>query len=349
MRSVRRAAFTLIELLVVIAIIAILIGLLLPAVQRVREAANRAKCTNNLKQIGVALHAFHDSYAVLPPGLGALEDHWIVPPTGYPSPFAPPDTIPSTGPPKFNRFCSWCTWILPYVDQTSRFRTMRQTKLWNGPPGGVVPLYICPSDPRSNDIYAQGVGGNRPVTFYAGVSGTATNNGKWPACDGVLFTLSKTRLGDISDGTSNTFMVGERPPSPSLDWGWWDTAVQPDSYGADPDGSWSGWDMDVDLGVSEHGPSGPAGPGYFDAGSIPDFNCPATSTFKEAGPAAISSPPYNTPSNFCDFFHYWSNHRGGALFCFADGSVRFIPYTAAGRMNALATRAGGEPVNSDSF
>jgi prepilin-type N-terminal cleavage/methylation domain-containing protein/prepilin-type processing-associated H-X9-DG protein len=331
MRAVCRTAFTLIELLVVIAIIAILIGLLLPAVQKVREAAAKAKCANNLKQLGLGMHNFHDNYGKLPPGLGTIDDKNMTPPGGMdannvdtdPKSYPPPGRPPS-------RFASWCTWVLPYIDQQARFKSMRQTNNLFGPQGNVVWTFICPSDARSNDVFD----GDRPVTMYAGVSGTACNNGRWPYCDGVLYGRSKVRFGDVADGTSNTLMIGDRPASPNLDWGWWDTAT---IYNI----SW--WEMDVCVGVAEH-PSGPAGPNYYDSQSIPDFACPAVSTYKAPGPPAIGSPPYNTPGNFCDFFHYWSNHNGGAQFVLVDGSVRFIPYTAAAIMPKLATRAGGEVI-----
>ncbi|HEX4589580.1 MAG TPA: DUF1559 domain-containing protein [Gemmataceae bacterium] len=341
MRRFRRA-FSLIELLVVIAIVAVLIGLLLPAVQKIRESAARAKCRNNLKQIAAALHSFHDQFDVLPPGLGAVIDHLPLR-----SGIAFVDTIPSASAPTFNRYASWCTWILPFVEQEARFKSMRQTSNPAGPPGGVVALFICPSDARLNDIYATG---SRPVTFYAGVSGTSNNNPNWPACDGVLYNRSRIRFTDITDGTSNTLMVGERPPSPSLDWGWWDTATGPAN-------AW--WDMDVVVGVTERG-AGPlidtggggpfgSGPGYVNSHSAPSFRCPAVATYSAPGPPAVGVPSYNTASNFCDFFHYWSAHPGGAYFAFADGGVRFIPYTACARMTALATRAGGEAADADNL
>ena len=179
-RVMRRLAFTLIELLVVIAIIAVLIGLLLPAIQKIREAAARAKCSNNLKQIGVALHNFHDANGVLPPGLGVMRDKAVMGPSWTPY----SDTIPSSLGAPHNRYASWMTWILPHIEQDAMFRTMRQTNNPGGRLGGVVSIYLCPSEPRSLPP------ANYPQpTFYVGVAGTAVNT-NWPRNNGVLYNRS---------------------------------------------------------------------------------------------------------------------------------------------------------------
>lgn len=325
-RSIR-TAFTLIELLVVIAIIAVLIGLLLPAVQKVREAALRTKCQNHLKQLGIAFHNFHDSYRILPPGLGSVNDS------------RPMTTSSSSAyllPTPPQRYASWCTWVLPFIDQDNMYRTMRQT---NASATGAIntsnyglplTMFTCPADPRLDLIYDSG---SRPVTMYAGVSGTGLNSNPWPINNGVIYNRAKTRLTDVQDGTAHTLMIAERPPTPDLDWGWWDTATYPAI-------AW--WDMDVLVGVRDrwNGPSGPAHStqnGY-NAGPA----CPVTNNYSPPGPPATIGNA-GTVSNFCDFTKPWSNHNAGAYFTFGDGSVRFLPYTADPIMPALATRAGGEP------
>ena len=325
---------------------------------------------NNLKQIGIGLHDYHDVHGVLPPGLGAAKDLYPITPGGGLAQ-ATHDTIPSTASPTFNRYASWCTWILPHVEQDARFKAMRQTAKPNGSAGGIVPLYICPSEPRGAFLGSTPVGtphnipqGDRGPTFYVGVAGTAANNTKWPTADGMLYNRSKTRLTDVTDGTSVTLMVGERPPSPIFDWGWWDSATKPLDIDRNR-GVGATWDMDVVLGVAEvAGSQGVTGPQYYDEESIRDAPCVGqgsqsafpgfTAVYQGVGQWPCSDSDCGqyrgTPSNFCDFFHFWSSHLNGALFCFGDGAVRFIPYTIpAARLKALATRAGGEPANSADF
>jgi prepilin-type N-terminal cleavage/methylation domain-containing protein len=205
-----RSGFTLIELLVVIAIIAILIGLLLPVVQKVREAAARSKCSNNLKQIGLALHSHHDALGTLPPG---------------------------SGPGSTNQGrVSFHVHILPYVEQgnlAAQFNLSQDFVSATNKPLGLlkVPIYLCPSAPEERSTNAstfEDVNGQKPyTTSYYGVMGPkgtmsngrpydpptappfpAPDHGRW-ATQGLLFPNSKVRLTDITDGTSNTLMVGE--------------------------------------------------------------------------------------------------------------------------------------------
>lgn len=181
-RSVPFRAFTLIELLVVIAIIATLIGLLLPAVQKVREAAHRTECLNHLHQIGVALHLYHNDYNCFPPAYTV-------------NPFY----LPANG------YVSWMAKIRGYVEQdTTSILT------------GVIRLYTCPSDPRVGDT---GTFGNLPPGGFTHYLATIGLSGPF-ATEGVMYKDSSTRVSDILDGTSTTIMVGERPPSRDSGWGW---------------------------------------------------------------------------------------------------------------------------------
>ncbi|MGL6096492.1 MAG: DUF1559 domain-containing protein [Fimbriiglobus sp.] len=214
MSTPNRRAFTLIELLVVIAIIAILIGLLLPAVQKVREAADRATCSNNVKQIGLAIHAFHDAQKHTPqnagPGAGGN------------------NTTPNNW--------SFLARLLPYVEQgpiydagglgastmpafDASFAGGKQTNY------NRIPTYLCPSDPSSDQLRTDraNITTSYP-TNYKGVAGSnwgwgtyqntgpSGNNHGLDAGDGFSYRVDfgrKLRLGDVKDGLSNTLMIGE--------------------------------------------------------------------------------------------------------------------------------------------
>ncbi len=226
-----RSAFTLIELLVVIAIIAILIGLLLPAVQKVREAAARAKCQNNAKQFGIALHAYHDTYNKLPPG--AQNDVLPVPnPAGNTA---------------YIRGTSWMVFVLPYMEQNNLYTrysfALPYNDVVNAAVGAViVPTHYCPSGPDPRRYLDPNTNlTNNPSTHYYGVMGPAgltnpTNNllngitypytvgdaavnGAWSAhgmlshyreTSGSVSTFRTVKLTDVIDGSSNTLMVAER-------------------------------------------------------------------------------------------------------------------------------------------
>jgi prepilin-type N-terminal cleavage/methylation domain-containing protein/prepilin-type processing-associated H-X9-DG protein len=270
MKSSKRAAFTLIELLVVIAIIAILIALLVPAVQKVREAASRTQCINNLKQVGLALHGYHDTMKRLPYGGSS----------GY-----------------------WMRDILSFVEQDAVKK--------NNITSAKLNVYFCPSEPRSNSpVWNNSYG----THTYPGVAGTSSFDYPDTGIFGWRVSPTGLKITQITDGTSNTLMVGERPPSSDLYWGWWYST-----------------NFDVICWAIDSG-----------------FNAFPTGTNTNGASYTCPTPAYFSPgrgADDCSFNHFWSYHSGGANFLMADGTARFYSYSiGTTALPKLASYAGNEVV-----
>src|SRR5579875_1337751 len=197
MRTIR-TAFTLIELLVVLAILGILLSLLLPAVQKVRESAARSQCQNNLKQLGLALHNYHDVHQGFPPGYAAA----------MPYIDGATDTAPGWG---------WGAFLLPYLEQNNLYAQLNLVQPVEGSPAiqTMLKVYLCPSDPTPTVAFAvsDGFGATRALAApcsYAACCGNDESEVTDPTGLGVFYRNSRIRLTDISDGTSQTLLVGDK-------------------------------------------------------------------------------------------------------------------------------------------
>ena len=303
---VRQRGFTLIELLVVIAIIAILVALLLPAVQQAREAARRTQCKNNLHQLGVALHNYHDAHNLFP--MGYAGQHVVNSRRGC------------------GKGWSWHAFILPQLEQTALHGSMDFGSYVNRGAnvtaiGQGLPVFRCPSDIAP----ATAPGPNRQnhaTTSYMGNVGAFMfghdyreyNDGHLIAHSGMLCNNASWTLSSVKDGTSNTIMVGETnwKSTEGLNFLFGSAANTPDGGAAAtqcPGTQIRNWD------IFYHCRSGQAPINSFNitAAKAAGF-VPFTTGFEIAGPNATASGPIG----------FSSLHTGGAQFLMADGAVRFI-------------------------
>ena len=313
-------AFTLVELLVVIAIIGILIGMLLPAVQQVREAARRIQCGNNLKQLSLGFHTYESAQMKFPPGLLSA-------------------TPPTTANAKEIGF-AWGAVILPQIEQqpqydllsaiSDNFRTPTVATSNVDYRPNVLSAFICPSDPQDDINPARTIRGNGSQdpagkSNYVAVwgndpkgTGVGDNSGNYEPAEvvsgaqtnGVSYVNSATKIGSITDGTTNTFLIGERDGGPVTSGGTIKTR---------PASIWIGSNEAIFLSYN----MGVAAGGSFALNST-----------------SVSNRPLNSSMG--------SQHTGGANFAFGDASVHFVSDSIADDVyQAYGSRAGGETLTID--
>jgi len=298
--------FTLVELLVVIAIIGVLVALLLPAVQAAREAARRSQCANNLKQMGIALHNYHDTFLVFPFG-------WS------------------------DRGAGWTTMILPQIEQKNLWDTLgfNEANNWDTPDGSpnekacgtFIQTFRCPSmTTLPRHVENQGIPGRVPSSYRGVASSTADSDDDTTSArkrsmdetdlEGIFFCCSRVRMAEISDGTSNTFMIGES---------------KAETFSQD------GNQMDF---------------WYIGSPQIDPCNCQTgaggteQSEFCGSTGVPINARAIPALSGYIKELSFSSLHPSGCQFVLADGSVRFVPYNInATTYQGMGSRGLGESLS----
>jgi prepilin-type N-terminal cleavage/methylation domain-containing protein/prepilin-type processing-associated H-X9-DG protein len=351
-----RAGFTLIELLVVIAIIAILIALLVPAVQKVRESAARTQCANNLKQIGLALHNYHDAYKEFPQAYKLLSAADVTAPAG-------------TGTFGAGAFVL----ILPYIEQGNVYQQIDVTRAAlssvNMPPNNpaysaAIPLFLCPSAPGlptvaysaelANSFNNFGISVSPAPGLIFGRSDYCPDAGMEAALPGISISAGASiicqppdgpvTIATIFDGSSNTIMLVEDAGRP----GWFGSkgvACQPAIGGYTPV-----------MGAYQGGVSGPAPQGGGAWADPLNYNATNGADPSGSGIAAggafmgMPAAPWSCANGCSNDSEIFGFHNGGSNFCFGDGSVRFLQNgLTMNQMQALLSRDGNEVVNPDDY
>jgi prepilin-type N-terminal cleavage/methylation domain-containing protein/prepilin-type processing-associated H-X9-DG protein len=315
----RRKGFTLIELLVVIAIIAILIGLLVPAVQKVRSAAARLSCSNNLKQVGLAAFNYESSYGTFPSGINVPQRTQYVASGALTG-----STATKFGPaPTPTQFISWPEALFPFLEQQNLYNTLNLTGSQYGNIGtntsfaGAQPVktLVCPADALPTPAVMLGYSNYYyGMVSYGGVAGTVSTYYSSATLDGCFYVNSSTKISDISDGTSNTMFFAERF---HRDPNWTVAAATTGTADITTFGGWV-WTNPTAMEDLTLGTQVPI-----------NWMIPAGLTGYAATDTRLNA--------------IGSGHTGGANVCFADGSVHFLTSsTSLAVLEAAGTRAGGE-------